>query len=348
MIMSLHEKYIKRCFTLARKAAKHTKSNPMVGAVLVYEDRVIGEGYHEFYGGHHAEVNAIKSVKKANQHLIQDATLYVSLEPCCIERKTPACTNLILKHKIKKVFISALDPNPDVAGKGVKILTSAGCVVEVGILKKEGEILIRKFESNLKKKPYVILKFAQSDDRFIGQENETIAISNEYTKVLVHKWRSEVDGILVGYKTALVDNPRLTTREYNGENPIRIAIDRNASLPKSHHLWSDENESWFLSNVDSDLETNKKIINTSYDPFDWKIVLSNLYDSGIYSILIEGGAKTINSLIKSDLWDEARVITSPLKLNEGIKAPVITGRLMDTINLKEDTIHIVFANMNVN
>lgn len=345
---SIHEKYIRRCIAIAKRASKDTQTNPMVGAVLVHQNRIIGEGYHMKYGAAHAEVNALNSVSEDDKKFIKESTLYVSLEPCCIHRKTPACTDLIIKHSIPHIVISTLDPNPEVAGKGVNILKENGCDVVLGILENEGKQLIRKFQVHLQKRPYVILKFAQSDNRFIGVENQRIKISNDFTNKLVHQWRSEINGILVGTQTAIVDNPRLTTREIEGSNPIRIVLDRDNKIPKTHHLWADDNETWFVNQLESNLEGKKKMIQQDFEEFSWQILLTKLFEQGIYTIMIEGGAKTLNSIIKDRLWDEARVITSTINIENGIKAPVIIGRLVDKIRVKEDTIDIVYPHMSVN
>jgi len=333
------ELYIQRCFELAKLGGKSTKTNPMVGAVLVYQDRIIGEGYHEEYGEAHAEVNAIKSVKKEDQHLIKDATLYVSLEPCCFTGKTPACTNLILDNEIKDVRISATDPFPEVNGKGIEILREKGVQVTTGILKSQGQQLIKKFIcNNIEKRPYIVLKIVESADGFIGQEGKQVWLSNEASKTLSHKWRSEIDGILVGTNTAVIDNPRLNTRMVSGDNPTRVVFDFNERIPKSNHLISDDLETIIITRSNSyqlDQRHHKTIVQIDENT-ELSDILSILHDHKIYSLLIEGGASLINSFVKEGLWDECRVIRCPILLKNGIKSPLITMKYVEKYELNGD------------
>lgn len=345
---STDEKYIRRCFELAKKAGKNVKSNPQVGAVIVHKSRIIGEGYHQEYGAAHAEVNAIKSVSLEDQKLLSESTLYVSLEPCCIHRKTPACTDLILECKIPKVVCATTDPNPEVAGAGMDKLSKAGIIVKQHILEEEGEILIRPFKRHLAKRPYIIVKFAQSQDHFISAKEKQSKISNQYTDHLVHKWRSEADGILIGTNTAIIDDPMLNNRLYSGSSPKRIIIDRSLKIPKSHKLWTDQYESYFISESESSKEKNKEVIQMNFDDKFWDNLLEKCFDLGVYRLLIEGGTETINTLVKSGNWDEARIITSPIKLESGVKAPILKGKLIESFRVNTDLINIIFKHMYVN
>ncbi len=339
--MSDHEKYIRRCFQLARKARKSVKSNPNVGAVLVYRDTIIGEGYHQVFGGPHAEVNAFKNVLPKNRHLISDCSLYVSLEPCCIENKTPACTSRIIKEGIKRVIIGCLDPNPKVAGNGIKLLQANGIEVISSILENEAESLIQAFVCNLEQRPFVTLKWAKSKDHFISKTNQQTWLSNEISKIYVHKLRSEVDGILIGTKTALIDNPKLNTRHYPGESPLRIVIDRKAKIPKDHHLHMDGSPTVFVTEKNSGLiisdNKHKLELDFTSDYFLDRMLKALFQQYNVCRLLVEGGANTLKSFIEKNLWDHAHIINTSKVLEEGIKAPNIKGKLVQKIDLQGDT-----------
>ena len=229
-----------RCFEIALLGIGHTSPNPMVGACLVYENRIIGEGYHEKHGGPHAEVNAINSVLEEDRHLIPQSTLYVSLEPCCVYGRTPPCTNLILANKIPKVVVSTLDLSPEVAGNGIKILREHGVDVTTGILEDMGKVIAASRHAIVTlDRPYIILKYAQSANGKIGHPDKQVWFTNSISKILVHKWRSESDGILVGANTVAIDNPALTTREYFGKSPIRVILDKKGNLPSESEVFND-------------------------------------------------------------------------------------------------------------
>ncbi len=325
--MADHQVYMQRCFDLALLAKNKVKSNPNVGAVIVYKDNIIGEGYHKEYGQAHAEVNALASVNPSDRHLLKDATLYVSLEPCCIDSKTPPCTNAIIKSGIKKVVVSTSDPHQPMRGKGLKILEDEGIKVIHGILQKKGDQLIKPFAANLSKRPYIIIKFAQSKDGYFGKRGQRVQLSNKYSQVLVHKWRSEIDGILIGYHTAMIDNPMLTTRVHPGTNPIRIVIDLKLELPRNLLVWTNENPTYFVTNTNynQQLPPNKFLIYQESEELNLGHLMSQLFDIGINRLLVEGGAKTINHFINHKLWDEARIITNNTPLGKGIRAPRISG-----------------------
>ncbi len=334
--------YIERCIQLAMKANKNTKTNPMVGAVLVYQDRIIGEGFHEQYGGPHAEVNAINSVKKEDLHLIKNATLYVSLEPCNITGKTPPCSEKILSHDIKKLVIGTIDPNPLMAGSSIEYLMSKGVEIQIFDPNDGCKNLLRKFKTNLDKKPYIILKWAQSLDNVMGVKSNRIIISDELSKVYVHKIRSEVDGILIGKNTALIDNPSLTTRNYPGQNPTRILLDEKLEVPLSHDIFSKEAETIILNKKKSITEGNLKYINV--DTKNIAEILTCLFENKIYSCLVEGGKSIHDFFIKNIAWQEAIVIKSSKNIasdysdNELIYAPNLTGKLEANIKFSQDEI----------
>ena len=339
------ETYIKRCFQLAKLAGNDVAKNPNVGAVLVFEDRIIGEGYHKVFGDHHAEVNAIASVKPEDKQWIEQATLYVSLEPCCIHSKTPACTDLILKNGIKKVVISTLDPNPLVAGNGVKILRDNGIEVTQKVLKKEGENLIRSFSTlMLQKRPYVILKFAQTSDGYISKQAQQIQISSKVAQVLNHKWRTEVDGILVGTQTAIIDNPKLTSRAYPGSNPARLVIDRHERIPKSHDLLSDDKPCLIFTEKEDYKVENARLKDCVILTEDKQIqqILEACFQRDINILIIEGGKQLIESFIQENLWDECRIIKSKKRLEQGLKAPLIHMTLEKQLDLGEDQVFFGF------
>ena len=265
----MHELYMQRCIDLARLAGKNVRSNPNVGSVLVHDGRIIGESYHKAYGEAHAERNAIASVRNEDRELIPDATLYISLEPCNISAKTPPCSELIIDSGIKKIVIGTKDPNPKIAGSSIAFLEQKGIHVTQGILEPQARQLIAPFVSNLNKLPYIILKYAQSTDNYIGKRDMNIWLSNDAMKRKSHIWRTEVDAILVGYNTALTDNPKLTTRLVPGESPLRIILDRDLSLPRTHHVWSDSNKSLFVCDKNLELSdeaiANKEVIQLDFN-----------------------------------------------------------------------------------
>jgi len=325
------------CIRLAKRAGKATRTNPQVGSVLVYQDQVIAEGFHEKYGEGHAERNAINQAIKQHPKLIAQSTLYVTLEPCFHQGKTPPCVQFVLENKIRKVVVGTLDPNPLVAGQSIQLLKDKGVEVVIGILDEDCKHLIRKFVTNLSKRPYIILKMAQSYDGYMGQKDKQVWISNKYSKVLVHKWRSEVDGIMVGTQTAITDDPQLTTREWPGEDPIRIIPDFNHRIPLNSKVTTDGKATIILKEEDKSLESPniKTILAEAYNVESY---WNALYEAGVYSILVEGGQKLIKSILETNLWDEARIIQSSKKIGTGIKAPMIQGRLYQKQRLSDDLV----------
>lgn len=345
--MKVQEKYIKRCIELAENGLGTTYPNPLVGCVIVYENTIIGEGWHKKSGEAHAEVIAIESVK--NKELLASSTLYVSLEPCSHFGKTPPCADLILKYKIPNVVIGTIDPNSKVAGKGIQKLKDSGVNVTVGILEKEcNELNKRFFTFHKKNRPYIILKWAESSDGFISPKNKSeqkpVWISNDYSRQLVHKWRSEEQAILVGTQTIMDDNPSLTVREWVGKNPIRVVIDKENSIDSSSNVLDNQAKTIVFSNneVTSNSDTIQ-YIKINFDKNSTQVIVEKLYENNIQSIIIEGGRKTIQSFIDANLWDEARVFIGEIKLLEGTKAPEINRAINSKSGLKNDTL-IIYRN----
>ena len=322
--MSLDEQYMSRCFQLAKLGKGKVKSNPLVGAIIVYNDKIIGEGWHDKYGEAHAEVNAVNSVRKADEHLLSSATIYVSLEPCFHYGKTPPCVNLILKHGFKRVVISCLDVDTRVCGKSVAKLKAEGVEVLIGVLETEGKYLTRRFMTlKTKKRPYIILKWAQSQDGFIGKESEQVWLTGKTAKTLVHKWRAEESAIMVGTNTALIDNPQLNNRLYPGNPPLRIVLDRKGKLLDNLHLLDGSSPTFYVTEQNRNIP-NVEILCTVFDDNIIENILNHLYEKNIKSLIVEGGSALLNSFIKKGLWDEARIFTAPVRLGNGIFAPVIS------------------------
>ena len=331
---------MKRAFDLAMLGSGSVSPNPRVGAVIVHNNKIIGEGWYEKDGGSHAEVNAVNSVLPKHKKWLPKSTIYVSLEPCCIYGRTPPCTNLIIDEKIPKVVISSIDQTDGVNGNGLKQLRDNGVKISTGILEKEGT-KISQYRNHFvsKKRPYVILKYAQSKDGFMAKKGEQVWLSNPFSKRLVHKWRSEIDAIIVGTNTARIDNPKLTNRYYFGKSPLRIVLDSNLTLSDELFLKDDSTPTWIITGQEK-LPSNKKNTIYHYLPFDtqlFKSILQLLGAHGCTTLMVEGGAKLLQSVIKSELWDEIRILESNEYLDEGIKAPQIFTKVIDSIldnNLK--------------
>jgi len=339
------EIYIQRCFDLAKRGGKAVRSNPNVGALLVHNKRIIAEGWHQKFGSDHAEVNCLNAIDPINKALIQDSTLYISLEPCSYFGKTPACTDLILKNKIPRVVISTTDPNPEVNGQGIEILRKHGVKVSSGVLEEKGLDLIRPFTVNQQqKRPYIILKIVKSTNHFIGKAGERIWLSNRYSTILSHKWRAEVDGIMVGTNTVLNDDPALDTRLFPGDSPTRIIADRKGVIPQNAKVFDGKTHTILIREKNGTGNSLKcKSLELAFEGDNYlEKWMKALFDEGIYVLLIEGGSKLIKSFLKHKLWDEARIIHTSHPLNEGIKAPNITGKLMNQIELDSDRYYQIY------
>lgn len=334
---------MRRCLEIALLGSGNTAPNPMVGAVLVYENTIIGEGYHQLYGTAHAEVNCIKSVSAQQQHLISQSTMYVSLEPCTHFGKTPPCADLIIAHKIPKVIVGCRDPFEAVDGKGIEKLLSAGIQVEMSILEKECQAINKRFFTfHQKKRPYIILKWAQSANGIIGHGNgERLLISSPATNRLVHKWRSEEAAILVGTRTAMQDQPSLTNRLWHGKNPIRMVLDKNLSLPTSHPLLDQAAPTIVFNAAKNENSKNITFVECDFSQNVVPQILSYAYQNNIQSILVEGGATLLQSFMNSGLWEEARVITNENLIAEcGVAAPIWTQpiHIQSKMNVSDDSI----------
>lgn len=342
-------KYMQRCLQLAKKGLGNTAPNPMVGAVLVYNDKIIGEGFTSKYGGNHAEVNCIASVKENQRKFISKATLYVSLEPCSHFGKTPPCSNLIVENKIPKVVIGALDTNELVSGKGVKHLKDNGVKVTVGVLKKECLDLNKRFFTfHNKKRPYFILKWAKSRDNFIGklkkEKTAPIWISNPLSQQLVHLWRAQEQAILVGTNTVLSDNPSLTTRLVSGKNPMRIVLDKNLRIPKNFKVLDDSVKTIILTE-----KKRPSTENTVYEPINFSNILEEisriLTKYEIQSVIIEGGKQTLETFIDKHKLDEARMFIGDVVLKNGVSSPILKEVILkETKQIERDILEFYVSN----
>lgn len=327
-LMTNDELYMQRCLQLAQLAAGHTAPNPMVGAVLVHNNVIIGEGYHKLYGQPHAEVNCINSVAAEHKHLISSSTIYVSLEPCAHYGKTPPCADLIIRNNISKVVVGCRDPFKQVDGKGIEKLQNAGIEVEQGVLEKQCRLLNKRFFTfHTQHRPYIILKWAQTGDRRIAALTANrLLISNAITNKLVHKWRSEEAGILVGTNTALVDDPSLTNRLWYGRNPVRLVVDMRLRLPLRLQLFNGEERTIVFNTIKHGAEGNVSYYQVTEDVSLVHQVVNACYQNNIQSILVEGGAKLLQAFIDEGMWDEARIITNTeLFIGEGLPAPALTN-----------------------
>lgn len=327
--MHTHEQYMHRCIELAQLGAGNVSPNPMVGAIVVYNDQIIGEGYHQKYGQAHAEVACIASVKNKDEHLIPKSTLYVSLEPCAHFGKTPPCADLIISRSIPTVIVGCRDPFKQVNGKGIEKLQQAGIEVVTNVLEAECKELNKRFFTfHTKQRPYIILKWAQSkNERIANADFSRVLISNEISNRLVHKWRTEEAAIMVGTNTALQDDPALSNRHWTGKNPVRLVADMNLRLPKSLQIFDRQQPAIIFNAIKNEQQENIMYIQLSKEQSLVKQIIDYCYNLKLTSILIEGGSKLIQSFINENYWDEARVIeNSNLIIDNGLRAPLLLSQ----------------------
>lgn len=334
--------FMRRALDLAKLGLGTVSPNPMVGCVIVHENKIIGEGYHQKYGEAHAEVNAVNAV--SDHAMLSKSTAYVTLEPCAHHGRTPPCADLLVEKKVMKVVVACRDPFEKVDGKGIEKLQKGNVAVELGLLQKEAiELNKRFFTFHQKKRPFVVLKWAQTLDGFIARENgDSKWISNRYSRQLVHKWRTEEDAILVGKNTALHDSPSLTARDWKGRNPVRILLDGNRQVPSRQPLFNEEAHT-IIFNLDKEdeLASNRWIKVPAMRPEE---ILKKLHQMKIQSVIIEGGAKVLNSFVQSGCWDEARIFTSEQKFKNGFAAPRLDGHLISEDHIHEDRLTILKNN----
>lgn len=346
--VKIHRKYMLRCLQIAKNGLGSTAPNPMVGCVIVHDSKIIGEGYTSPYGGPHAEVNAINSV--ADKALLKKATLYVTLEPCSHYGKTPPCADLITANRIPEVVIGLLDPHEKVAGQGIKKLRDAGVKVIFGNMEAECREHHRRFLCfHEKKRPYIILKWAQTADGFMAPEQDLRAetpepywITNAYSRQWVHKWRSEEQAILVGTHTVTEDNPKLDVRSWTGKNPLRVVLDRDMRLGTEYHVMDGSTPTLVISDAQH-RGKEQGPVSYSFIDFSRNIVpqlCAILHQQNIISIIVEGGAKTLEGFIADGLWDEARVFIGNTTFKKGVRAPLLSGRLAATQQISTDTLNI--------
>lgn len=329
------EIYMWRALQLAEYGKGSVSPNPLVGCVIVHNDQIIGEGWHRQYGGPHAEVNAIDSV--ANRSLLPESTVYVNLEPCSHFGKTPPCADLLVSLKVKKVVIANIDSNPLVGGTGIKKLRDAGIEVITGVLGPEGRQLNKRFFTWIEKnRPYIILKWAETSDGFIARENyDSKWISNEQSRQLVHKWRTEEDAVLVGTRTAAHDNPSLNVRNWKGRNPTRVVLDRFLKLSERLNLFDRSQPTLCYNVLKHEEHQNLKLLRIDDKDF-LNNVVSDLHRQKLQSVIVEGGATVLKSFIDMNLWDEALVFKATRCFEKGIPAPVLNGRLINETLIGED------------
>ncbi|WP_348741790.1 bifunctional diaminohydroxyphosphoribosylaminopyrimidine deaminase/5-amino-6-(5-phosphoribosylamino)uracil reductase RibD [Tenacibaculum sp. 190524A05c] len=342
--MNFEEKYMRRCLELGQRGIGTTRPNPSVGAVIVNNGVIIGEGFTDPYGGPHAEVNAIRSVK--DESLFKTSTIYVTLEPCSHFGKTPPCSDLIIEKKIPNVVIGTIDTHSVVAGRGIKRLKDNGVNVVVGVMEEECKKHHKRFFTfQNKKRPFIILKWAETKDGFIAPNHkdtqEPVWISNEYSKQLVHKWRAQEHAILVGTNTVLADNPKLNVRSWTGNNPIRVVLDKSLKISESLSVLDETVKTIVITEVEKE-SSNENLV---YETIDFskpitKQIIEVLVQHKIQSIIIEGGAQTLQTFIDDNIWDEARVFIGENEFGDGVKAPELKAKLEREEKLQNDTLRI--------
>jgi len=335
-----YEFYLKRCFQLAQLGVAAAAPNPSVGAVLVHENRIIGEGYTSAYGGNHAEVNCINSVDETDVHLLKESTLYVSLEPCNHFGKTPPCSHLIVEKKIPKVVIASVDCNTLVKGEGIAYLKAHGVEVDYGILDGMHQQLLKSyFTFQQKKRPYIILNWAETKNGFMAPEgDQQLWISNRFCKRLTHKLRAENQAILVGKKTAIIDNPELSTRYWKGSSPLRVIIDKQLEVPQNYHVYDGIISTVIFNDIKNENNGKVQLVKIDFEQPVLSQILKYLREQKILSLIVEGGIKTLQYFIDAQLWDEAIIIKSNVYWEKGIRAPQLNGKLNHQLLLNKDLI----------
>ncbi len=343
----IDELYMLRCLELAQKAKGFTAPNPMVGAILVYSNRIVGEGWHQQYGEAHAEINCLNNVLPEDRHLISESTMYVNLEPCAHNGNTPPCSVRLVEEKVKKVVICNKDPFEKVNGKGIQNLINNNIEIKTDLLSNAGLWLNRRFLCfHQLHRPYIILKWAQTLDSFIGQSNKQIQISNMVCKQLMHKWRTEEAAIIIGTKTALCDNPQLNARLWHGKNPLRIVIDRELKIPATNNIFDNSANTWIINKKKNEICNNINYIKLTFNYNIVSEILKLLFEAKIVSLIVEGGSQLLNSFIELELWDEARIFTGNTSLGNGIKSPSLTNSELVLNTEIEDNKLQLFTNKN--
>ena len=336
----IDEHYMARCIQIAQNGLGSTYPNPFVGSIIVHEGKIIGEGYTSKYGGPHAEVNAVNSVQ--DQSVLKDSTLYVTLEPCSHYGKTPPCCDLVIQKGFKRVVIGTLDPFAAVNGQGYLRLLENGIDVTLGVLEAECKELNRRFITfHQEKRPYIILKWAQTHDGYMGHDDVQKWITNRYSRQLVHQWRTEEQAILVGKKTALVDNPQLNTRFWEGKDPLRISIDKYLAIPRHFNLYDRSIPTVIFNAIEESEQENLKLVKIDFDEDILPPILHYLYENNYQSLIVEGGSDTLQKFIDHGLWDEARILSSNVFWNEGIKAPVVNGKRVKQLQVIDDHLTVI-------
>ena len=337
-----HENYMQRCLELAQNGLRDAMPNPSVGAVLVYKDRIIGEGHTSPFGGPHGEVNCINSVTEADMHLIPLATLYVSLEPCSHFGKTPPCCDLIIRNEIQHIVVGTVDPNEKVAGNGIRKLQEAGKNVTVGVLEAECREFNRRFFTfHEKRRPYIILKWAESADGFLSPKEKTetkpVWITNAYSRQLVHKWRSEEMAILAGTQTIIDDNPQLDVRTWTGKNPVRIILDRSGRITETYSVKNQKIKTIILTEMTNLVNLDTLLYETiAFNDKLPQTIAQVLFKHNLQSVIVEGGLKTLKTFIDAGLWDEARVFKGNAVFNEGTPAPQLSADAVHRQTILDD------------
>ncbi len=337
------EQFMRRAMELALLGRGHVSPNPLVGCVVVHNDKIIGEGWHRKYGEAHAEVNALASVQ--DKSLLKESTVYVNLEPCSHHGKTPPCADLLVQNGVQRVVISNVDPNPLVDGGGIRKLRNAGIEVTTGVLEKEGHELNKRFFTFIKqKRPFIILKWAQTADGYIAKENfRSKWISNGYSRRLVHKWRAEEDAVLAGTRTVFHDDPQLNVRDWSGRNPTRVVIDRFLKLSENLHVFDRSQPTLVYNMIKHEEHNNLVLVRLDEENFIQHLT-ADLYKRNIQSLVVEGGAHTLQAFIEAGMWDEARIFIAKRTFGKGIAAPVLRGVLASSDNVGGDTLNVYVKN----